>query len=102
MLSSGRKRLGAVWQLVVPYFQSQEKSVVSLGPLGNVLVKESAIGRGLLLAIFAVEGGQVCLAVVLNQWNARFYDSLQNKDIDAFWHEMMVFSLIAGAFIVSS
>lgn len=41
MLSKTRVQIGTVRRLVAPYFQSQDRTAVSLGLLGKLLVKES-------------------------------------------------------------
>ena len=68
--------------------------------LGRGLVKECWIGRALLAAVIAAECAQVCLTVWFNYWNALFFDALQNKDLPAFWQQLMTFTVIAAAFIV--
>ncbi len=37
--------------------------------------------------------------MLFNDWNRRFYDSLQNKDEAAFWREIKLFGFIAAGFI---
>jgi len=100
MPSVVRAQVGAVWQLAAPYFQSNEKSAAHLGLFGTWMVKEGWIGRGLLAAVIAAECAQVCLTVFFNQWNAVFFDALQNKDMPAFWQQLIVFSVIAASFMV--
>lgn len=75
------RRIGA---LMTPYFRSEEKW----------------IARGLLLAIVALNLGVVYMLVLNNQWYARFYDALQNKDQAVFWREIVYFCKIAAVFIV--
>ncbi|MFJ6324412.1 MULTISPECIES: ABC transporter ATP-binding protein/permease [unclassified Rhizobium] len=38
--------------------------------------------------------------VLLNSWNAPFYDSLARRDISAFFHQLGVFGIIAGSLLV--
>ena len=71
------------WRLVVPYFKSEERWIAIPLLIGAV---------GLTL-------GAVALEVLFNDWNRRFYDSLQNKDEAAFWREIKLFGLIAAGFI---
>ena len=100
MLGTARAQISAVWRLAAPYFRSREKNAVRLGPLGSWTVKEGWIGRGLLAAVIAAECAQVSLTVWFNYWNALFFDALQNKDLPAFWQQLMIFVVIAAAFIV--
>lgn len=70
--------------LVAPYFRSEEKW----------------LARGLLLSIVALNLGTVYMLVLNNEWYARFYDALQNKDQATFWREIVFFCWIAAAYIV--
>jgi len=97
-----REQAYTVWRLAVPYFRSVEKSIVHLGPFGTYRVKEGWIGCGLVLAVICAQCGQICLTVYFNQWNAVFFDALQNKDLPTFWRQLLVFSVIAAAFMVIS
>ena len=76
--------LAQVARLALPYFRSEERWVAG----------------SLLAAILAIELAQVGIAVLLNSWNARFYDALQHKDTSAFGHELVMFLLLAGSFIL--
>src|SRR4029450_1294697 len=75
--------IGDWWRLVVPYFKSEERWI-AIDLLG-----------GALSLTFAAVG----LEVLFNDWNRRFYDSLQNKQEDVFWREITVFSVLAFGFI---
>ena len=67
--SNGRAQLRRVWALSWPYFASDEKWQ----------------GRVLLAAIVALNLGLVYMAVLFNDWNKLFYDSLQDKNQEVFW-----------------
>ncbi len=60
--------LNSAWRLAAPYFRSEEKWSA----------------RGLLLVIVLMNLTLVGMSVVLNFWNREFFNSLQNKDWDAF------------------
>jgi putative ATP-binding cassette transporter len=75
--------LGDWWRLVVPYFKSEERW----------------IAIALLVGAISLTLGAVALEVQFNEWNRRFYDSIQNKDEATFWHEITYFSLLAAGFI---
>ncbi len=70
--------------LVAPYFKSEERW----------------IARGLLFSIVSLNLGTVYMLVLNNEWYARFYDALQNKDQVTFWREIVFFCWIAAAYIV--
>jgi putative ATP-binding cassette transporter len=42
----------------------------------------------------------VYLMVLFNDWNRVFYDALQNRDAEVFWHQLGVFSMLATCFII--
>jgi putative ATP-binding cassette transporter len=75
--------IGDWWRLVVPYFKSEERW----------------IAIALLVGAISLTLGAVGLEVLFNEWNRRFYDSIQNKDEAAFWREIMIFSVLAAGFI---
>jgi putative ATP-binding cassette transporter len=74
-----RSTLATVWRIAAPYFNSEDKWA----------------GRGLLAAVIAIELALVANDVLLNQWRARFYNALQEKDWDSFVREMLVFCVLA-------
>lgn len=53
----------------------------------------------LLAAIIALNLGSVALNVWFNQWNNGFYNSLQEKDFDAFSEYLLQFCVAAAIFI---
>ena len=83
------KRVGSFvgdwWRLVVPYFKSEERWIAITLLVGAIGLTFVAVG----------------LEVLFNDWNRRFYDSLQNKDQAAFWREITIFSLLAAGFIAA-
>lgn len=74
---------GRIWALVKPYWQSEEK------------------GRAWLLTLVVVgmNLGLVYLLVLLNEWNNAFYNSLQNKDYEAFKIQLQKFAILAFIYI---
>jgi putative ATP-binding cassette transporter len=79
-----RRFLKAAWDLTRAYWYSTEKWQA----------------RGLLSVIIALNLGHVYILVLLNQWNNRFYNALQNVDKDAFFSAFGEFGLLAAAFIL--
>ncbi|WP_421997730.1 ABC transporter ATP-binding protein/permease [Reyranella sp.] len=75
--------LGDWWRLCIPYFRSEERW----------------IAIALLVGAIALTFGGVGLEVLFNEWNRRFYDSLQNKDEATFWREITFFSWLAMLYI---
>jgi len=57
-------------------------------------------GRGLLLAVVLLTLGMVYLTVLLNQWNAAFYNALQDKNLAAFRGQLVRVVWLIGIFIL--
>jgi putative ATP-binding cassette transporter len=81
-----RSTLATVWRIAAPYFRSEDKLA----------------GRVLLAAVIAIELSLVLINVLLNQWNNRFYNALQEKNWDGFVREIGIFSLLATFYIALS
>src|SRR5262245_25441200 len=77
--------IGDWWRLVVPYFKSEERWIAISLLIGAIALTFAAVG----------------LEVLFNDWNRRFYDSLQNKDEAAFWREITIFTVLAFGFIAA-
>ena len=76
--------LATIWRLAVPYFRSDDR----------------IMGRALLAAVIAIELSIVGINVLINQWNARFYNALQERNWDTFVNELLIFCVLAGVYIV--
>jgi putative ATP-binding cassette transporter len=76
--------LATIWRLGIPYFRSEDRWP----------------GRILLASVIAIELAVVGVTVLLNQWNARFYNALQEREWDNFVHELGVFCILAACYIV--
>jgi putative ATP-binding cassette transporter len=76
--------LGDWWRLVIPYFRSEEWP----------------IAIALLIGAIALTFAGVGLEVLFNDWNRRFYDSIQNKNETVFWREIIFFSWLAALYIM--
>lgn len=73
-----------VWRIAAPYFRSEDKWA----------------GRGLLAAVIVIELATVWINVLLNSWNNRFYNALQERNWDSFVSEIIYFTVIVTIFIV--
>ena len=76
----------AVWRIAAPYFRSEDRFAGCL----------------LLASVVAIELTVVGINVLLNQWNNRFYNALQEKNWDAFIREIGIFCILATCFIALS
>ena len=85
MLSKRNGRLlRDLWRLIRPYWGSEEKWSARL----------------LLATIIALTLGMVWVNVEINQWQNAFFNSLQDKNQDAFFELLMRFGWLAAAYIV--
>src|ERR1700749_1562418 len=78
-----RSTSATVWRIAAPYFRSEDKLA----------------GRLLLAAVIAIELALVLINVLLNQWNNRFYNALQEKNWDGFVREIGIFCVLAACYI---
>jgi vitamin B12/bleomycin/antimicrobial peptide transport system ATP-binding/permease protein len=76
--------LATIWRLASPYFWSEDRLA----------------GRILLGAVIAIELSIVTINVLLNHWNNRFYNAVQERNWDSFVSELMFFCVLATAYIV--
>ncbi|MGJ5178787.1 ABC transporter ATP-binding protein/permease [Bradyrhizobium oligotrophicum] len=81
-----RSTVAIVWRIAIPYFRSEDK----------------VAGRTLLAAVIAIELARVAIDVLVNQWQNRFYNALQEYNWDSFIWEIGVFVVLATSFIVLS
>ncbi len=84
MLIRLRSFLRDLWRLTRPYWASEEKW----------------IARGLLAAVVALDLGTVFVTVEINQWQASFFNALENKNQTEFMRLLGVFSALALSYIV--
>ena len=78
--------LGDWWSLVNPYFRSDDWRYAIPLLIGAIALTFTGVG----------------LEVLFNEWNRRFYDSLQNKNEAVFWQEIIVFCWLAALFILNA
>jgi putative ATP-binding cassette transporter len=76
--------LAATWRLATPYFRSEGRQA----------------GWLLAAAVIVIELSIVGVHVMLNKWNSRFFNALQDRNLDAFGTELLNFCILAAAFIV--
>ena len=74
-----RSTLAIVWRIAVPYFRSEDKWA----------------GRGLLATVIAIELALVGIDVLINQWQNRFFNALQERNWDSFVREIGIFTILA-------
>ena len=79
-----RATLATVWRIAAPYFRSEDKWAA----------------RGLLAVVIALELLNVAVDVLVNQWQNRFFNTIQDKDWDRFIWEIGIFCLIVTPAVV--
>jgi putative ATP-binding cassette transporter len=72
------------WALAGPYWRSEERLKSGL----------------ILLTVVGLSLGSVYILVLINQWYALFYNSLQERDFSAFTYQLGRFAILAAFYIV--
>jgi putative ATP-binding cassette transporter len=73
-----------IWRLAHPYFFSEDRRAA----------------RALLASVILIELALVGINVLLNRWQNRFYNALQDRAWDAFISELMFFLLLSVSYVV--
>ena len=76
--------IATIWRLSIPYFRSEDRFA----------------GCILLAAVIAIELSLVAAQVILNQWYNRFYNTLQDRNWDAFVSAILFFCVLASIYTV--
>ena len=76
--------LATIGRLSLPYFRSEDRWA----------------GRLLLAAVIAIELSIVAITVILNQWYNRFYNTLQDRNWEAFLSAILFFCALAAVYTV--
>jgi vitamin B12/bleomycin/antimicrobial peptide transport system ATP-binding/permease protein len=76
--------LATIWRLAAPYFRGEDRWA----------------GRILLAAVVSIELSLVAIQVILNQWYNRFYNTLQDRNFNAFVSAILFFCVLAAIYTV--
>ena len=76
--------LATIWRLSVPYYRSEDRWP----------------GRILLAAVVGMELSIVAINVTLNEWYNRFYNTLQDRNFEAFVSAILFFCVLAAIYTV--
>ncbi|MBL8484491.1 MAG: ABC transporter ATP-binding protein/permease [Rhodocyclaceae bacterium] len=79
-----RDFLARAWQLVLPYFRSDERW----------------IARGLLAAVLMLEIGAVYMTVLAAALNKGIFDAIEQKDAPLFWQQLGWFMVLVAVYTV--
>jgi vitamin B12/bleomycin/antimicrobial peptide transport system ATP-binding/permease protein len=97
-IAAARAFFRKLWALARPYWFAQERQRLEFWGFA-ISLKEAWIARGLLLTIITLSVLSVYMAKLLNDWNARFFNALQDKNAEAFWAELVYWIVLAAIFI---
>jgi putative ATP-binding cassette transporter len=99
-MSEARGFLRKLWQLTRPYWFAEDRQTVRV--LGfETTIKESWIARLLLALTVGLSVFIVYMSKLLNAWNARFFNALQDKSVEAFQAELIYWTVLVAVFIVA-
>jgi putative ATP-binding cassette transporter len=76
--------LATIWRLAAPYYRSEDRKA----------------GWLLLGAVVSIELSLVAIQVILNQWYNRFYNTLQDRNFNAFVSAILFFCVLAAIYTV--
>ena len=97
-IAAARAFFRKLWALARPYWFAQDRQRLEFWGF-SITLKEAWIARGLLAIIITLSVLSVYMAKLFNDWNARFYNSLQDKNAEAFWAELLYWVVLAAIFI---
>ena len=83
-MSRSLDTFAVIWRLAHPYFYSEDRKA----------------GRILLACVVLIELSLVGINVMINRWQNTFYNALQDRAWDAFVEQLVIFSLLAGSYVV--
>ena len=86
-MASARTFAGKLWDLTRPYWSAQEWQTFRIWGF-TFSAKECWIARALLAVIVAANVLAVYISKLINSWNARFFNALQDRNAEAFWSEL--------------
>lgn len=91
---------GKLWMLMRPYWFATDRQTLTLWGT-SITVKESWIARTLLATIIGLSIIVVYISKEINSWNARFFNALQDKNVEAFYAELIYWCVLVFFFIVA-
>jgi vitamin B12/bleomycin/antimicrobial peptide transport system ATP-binding/permease protein len=98
-IASARLFLSKLWMLTRPYwFAREHQSFLILGY--SVDVRESWLALALLSLVVLLSLFIVYLSKLLNDWNARFFNALQERNADAFWYELKYWTVLVAILLI--
>jgi vitamin B12/bleomycin/antimicrobial peptide transport system ATP-binding/permease protein len=99
-ISSARTFAGKLWVLTRPYWFAEERQRFAFWGAAFT-VKECWIARTLLAVTVALSILIVYMSKLINSWNARFFNALQDRNADVFWSELNYWIVLVAFLIVA-
>ena len=75
---------------------SQARMMMSAFWVSRVRNQLIALGTGIFVLIVLIAVGQVAI----NRWNVPFYNALSDRNLSAFFHQLLIFFAIAGSVLL--
>lgn len=98
-VAQARGFLAKLWKLAAPYWWAEDVSELKILWF-RFRMREKWIARGLLATIVAMAFLIVYASKLLNDWNGRFFNALQEKDQAAFLVELRYWVVLVFIYIV--
>jgi len=99
-IAGARGFAGKLWVLTRPYWYAEERQRIALWGT-SFGVKECWIARALLAASIGLSILIVYISKLINSWNARFFNALQERNAEVFWSELGYWVVLVALFIVA-
>jgi putative ATP-binding cassette transporter len=99
-MAGARSFMGKLWVLTRPYWYADEPQRIAFRGFA-FSVRECWIARALLALSIALSILIVYFSKLINSWNARFFNALQDRNADVFWHELGYWVVLVALFIVA-
>ncbi len=99
-VATARGFFSQLWKLTAPYWWCEDIGIDRKIVGVQLRIPEKWVARGLLLVIIGMAVFLVFLSKQLNDWNARFFNALQEKNEAAFYAELWVWAELVFIFIV--
>jgi putative ATP-binding cassette transporter len=99
-IASAHGFLKKLWVLTRPYWFACDRTTIGAGRL-SLAVKESTLARALLGLIVFLSVLIVYMSRLLNAWNARFFNAIQQKNAHVFWDELIYWTILVAVFIIA-
>jgi putative ATP-binding cassette transporter len=99
-ITGARSFAGKLWVLTRPYWYAEDRQRIGVRGF-SVSVKECWIARALLAASIILSVLAVYISKLINSWNARFFNALQERNAHVFWYELGYWVVLVALLIIA-